>query len=302
MIFRSAARHSTRLIRFVLLAAAGLVSGCFMSGVRPRTADLPRAGSVSGGVAMTLAGYAPGHFHLAGGEQSHGDSAQRYVVHPLAYLAPHIYNTVGHLSYGALDWLQLTLEAGMQQQGLEVRFGAVDEDRGQPLSLAVSLAGMYRPFQDPRSALVRLEVDVSRRIRNIVPLLNLGLSYGPERHAINLDKRLSRPCGSFADDGCSEYGPPRQISATRDELRLTIGPGVAFRAGDCHQVSLGVQPYVTLVSSELRGADCVGCGYLEPVTGFGEAWGIHFAIDYTYLSQPPALVEGPGPTTPAGAE
>lgn len=256
--------------------------GCFNAGLPARTGELLEAGHVGVGVSLPVASYAPGRFETSSGGYAEGNSAQRSVMMPLGYLLFHAFDSVGHLHYAPLAWLELGLSAGAQQQGLDVRFALLDERAGAPLSLAVGLAGAFRPFDALDRGFYALGFDASRWFGDVAPLLDVWVSYGPEAHAVSLEETpLVRECGGFGEEGCGEYGPPRHARAVRDELRLAMAFGVAFRASEVHRVTLALQPYVTLATPGRTDLSCEGCSYVA-LSGLKETWGFHVTVGYLF--------------------
>jgi hypothetical protein len=266
----------------VATLAVSAVTGCFNAGLTPRTGDVLGPGEVGGGASFTLFAFAPGEVGLADGDSASGNTAQRGKPHALAYLAPHVMNTQAWLNVGVVERLQLGVSAGMQQLGGELRVALADEDENEPVSAALGVAGMWRPFADLGGPWLGLTLDVSRRFGQTALFVNHGLSFGPEEHAVGLAPRQERQCGSFGEEGCGEYSAPRQFRVTRRELRASFAVGAAFRVPDTGGTwVVSAVPYVTVWSAEEMALECFGCSYLEPVA-FEEGWGVHFVLGYHF--------------------
>jgi hypothetical protein len=236
------------------------LGGCFHAGLHAHTGDLvePRSAAfVAGGTALTIA---PGEGQLATGRPMTATFGQRAIPHPLVdfvYGLPMQAQLGGR--WGVARGLELDAVAGMQELGASARVALLT---GEPVSASLDLGGGWRPTWPielsggPRAT---VGVAVSRRGRVATPLLDAQLSYGPEVYVAPLSGRLRLGCGSFSVPGCSEYGPPATFDVERQELRLTgaiglssattgwLAPG-ACANGDCTEVVVAVEPYVTLLA------------------------------------------------------
>lgn len=266
-----------------LLVLVALATGCFNAGVTPRTGDLLAPGEVGGGGILTVITYAPGEIALADGDTATGNSGQRALVHPIAWLAPHVMNTQGWLRVGVTRAVEVGFALGMQQLGGELRFGLSDEDRGDVFSSALGFAGMWRPWADADGPWLALSLDTSRRFGLASLLFDLHVTYGPEDHAMGIEARQGRECGSFGEEGCGEYGPPRHFAVSQGELRASAALGVAFDPEvEGPQVILALTPYVVAWQDPDNVVyDCVGCSYLDPVA-LDEDFGVSLVLGLEY--------------------
>lgn len=260
-----------------------LLGGCFNAGIQPRTGDLAQGGTVTAGGTFVIAGYAPGTFRSADGGSSTGDSAQRAVTDFLSAMFGYfLWEVTGAVRWAPVDGLEVGGSLGIQQQALELRGALLDEDRGAPISLAVSGMAAWRPIYDLHAGWYAVGLDVSRRFGVVAPLIDVYVSYGAERHAIRLDADQDPGCGSFGDPGCGEYGPGRHLVSLRDEVRLTFAAGASIEVGDNAWLTFAVSPYWIAWAADPGALTCFGCDqFIDPVD-FDESWGIHFTIGAMY--------------------
>jgi hypothetical protein len=254
--------------------------GC-TSAVMPRTADVLGRRELAFSTHLPMGAYAPGRVGIEDERGSHlaaGNSGSA--------LAPgHLLIMTGFLAgieLGVRAGLGAGCEAGLMlgyvRVGAEVRCAVVDEDSGQPLSVAVAGAGGYSFRGD--GGFARLGLDVSRRFGTSGPLLNLALSRGPEVHQVNLDvPSYDSHSGAVAE-------------VVRDELRWTSLVGYGFHVPQPAQehvgtVYLGVAPYFTLRAEEPRRLECHACLPEARLTSFDEDWGIVFVVGGGVLSAAP---------------
>ena len=285
------------------LALSLALSGCFTAGVLPRTGDISEPGQVHINANFTVATIERGDVQFESGSTYERNTGTRYLPHPLGWLIIHYLNSVAAFRWAATDDIEFGFILGVQEQGLELRYGLLDEDRGAPLSIAASIAPVYRPMMRSDTLGVRAQLDFSsRRIGRAVPLLNLAVSYGPEAHASGVPGAEANQCGSFGDPGCSEYGPGQQLSFLRQEVRVTTVLGLAIQqrdneyrtecnaAGEClpseyvsyltgTAVIVSVAPYFT-PWSELTEVDCLGCS-TRPVD-LDADFGVHLNVSVAY--------------------
>jgi hypothetical protein len=307
---------AVRVLIVLVCLGAVLASGCFHSGVRPRSAEVLSEGDVAAGVNFTITTIELGDVDLPGelGDVE-GYTGWRAVLHPLMALGLHAINSQGYLRLGLDDGTELGLFLGAQEMGSEIRLAVLDEDAGDGASLAASAAAMWRPFMDLDFPWVRAGVDVSRRSGGVAPLGGVYATYGPETHALLVPERLSERCESFGQPGCGEYGPTRHFLYTRHELRLQGSVGLSvlftetghlanfpeplrnpkeysaenyieFRTG--HRLTFGVVPYVVLWSEQVD-YQCVGCDL--PEGDFNSDWGASLTIGYDYHPEHDPIID-----------
>lgn len=267
---------------WVLLALA--TSGCFHAGQLARTGELARKGSVAIDGQLTFASYAPGEFVLDGGYVNEGNGGQRALVHPITYLFFHAFDSHFGLRYAALDWLEVDLQAGAQEQGLGVRFALAAERQGAPVSVAAELYGGYRPLHHTRAWTTAARVELSHRFASCTPFVNAVVSYGVERHAITLDDEAPRTVGGA--EKCQEYCSGEELVTLPEELRVTLPLGVLIPASREMGVTITFAPYVT--AYRRQGAfECTACSDGTPAAvTFRERFGGHLLVGFVYLSDP----------------
>lgn len=270
------------------LVGSTMLVGCFNAGIQPRTGDLVRAGSITAGGTMTVAGFAPGSYDLKSGGESSGNSAQTAQFHILMEMfAYFIQNAQGFIRWAPIDGLELGGSVGVQQQSIDIRGALLDEDTGAPFSVALSATAAWRPIYDVASDWYSLGFDVSRRFGSVAPLLDVYVSYGDERHAVALDADDSGGCNGFGDPGCGEYSAGSILVARRDELRLRFAVGAAFEVEDDAWMTVAVVPYWTAWAGEPHELICENCAAGIVPTRFVEEWGIYLTLGGSYAELVP---------------
>jgi hypothetical protein len=248
----------------------------------PRTGDVLRSGGVAGGVAMDIAGYAPGRF----GTES-GNTAQRGPVSPLVFMAVMMQNLRGMLRIGVADGVEAETQFGYQELALGARLALLQEAEGGAASVAFAATGTYRPTawgdgpifaRDGFGA--RAGFDVSRHVSDGAALdWNPYVSYGPEAHVMGAKR--DQPCEGFGGENCGEYGPDAYAYALRREVRIESSFGATFDAADESRVSVGLVPYYTAWAARPTQLVCKACDDAAHAP-FVEDWGVHlvFAGDF----------------------
>lgn len=236
-----------------LFALAALVlapsAGCIHSTLQPKPADVLDRGETGLMVNFNVAGYARGQVD---------DMAPRYSIlnhpmDPITILFGFLYNNLTlELRHAFIDDLEVGAVLGFQKLGGAVRYGVLQQDRGDALSLAAEVAGGWRPWS--KGPWGRAGVDVSHTAGQTHPFLNAYVTYGRELHAI---ARRDYTCRGFGQPGCSEYGPPLHFLIRRDELRLHGSIGALFPDVDPSaevgtRLGTAFEGYLTL-----RGSDTV---------------------------------------------
>lgn len=263
---------------FALLLLVTTVAGCFNAGVTAGKGRLLRRGDFAFGGDLDVVTYAPGAATVFG-KPREGNFGPRAWQHPMLYMGFHVMNSQLGLRYGLGDRVELATTLGFQELGGDLRFALLDERAGAPVSAAAAVGAAWRPFMD-ETPIVRAGVDLSlERPGRWSPLLDVYLSRGPEAYASLLPAELSTGCGSFGEEGCSEYGPPRHFWITRTEWRLSAAIGAASpgRTG----WSLALVPYVTLAHGAPEDLECIGCSTRTP-TAFDATWGVTFTVGMHY--------------------
>lgn len=263
--------------------------------MQPRTADLTHKGEWAS--SLDWAGYtlAPGEVDTVAGDHVDGVYGMRHFPHPMvAFMMLPFLSGVAQVSAGVSDRMELSGILGIQELGAEVRYALLDEDSGDRVSLSASSAVVYRPLQVRGSDVkfarypgARAGLELSHRGKKVTPFADLAVSFAPENYGQLLPERLSPDCGSFGEEGCGEYGPPRQFLISRDEVRLTGGFGLSFENGSRNPYKdssgafhLALVPYVTLWSGKER-MTCMGCSFANP-DDFDSRWGVTLAGGYRF--------------------
>ena len=259
------------LSTLLIVALFGL-TGCFHSGVQPRTADLLRAGKGGGAINYTPYGYASGTFTHEGGVTTEGNSAQRGMMTPFGWVLMAFPNMVMGGRMGVASWLELSGHIGFQEIGAGIRVGILDEDRGDSLSLAAATSVAWRPHTSEDRPWASAGVDLSHRSSGITPFGNLYLSYGPETHAMLLDDVDDAETCDIID--CGIYGF-RHLLIDNQELRLQLAGGIALPIEEGYfKLSMA---FYSVLDAQTEDMLCVSCGELDPI-GFEETWGMNFVL------------------------
>ncbi|EYF03196.1 hypothetical protein [Chondromyces apiculatus] len=149
--------------------------------------------------------------------------------------------------YGLLSWVEVGASVGFQRLGGELRFGVLDEDRGDPLSVALSGGGYYSAVG--RGPWGRAGVDMSLRLGSVAPLLDVYVSHGASTHSALVDLP--------GDEDCPEEAPFMacgELRSTRwNETRLSAALGAGFSTGKDVAITVGVVPHVILGHAAMEG-------------------------------------------------
>ena len=255
-------------LSFACLLAIG-VAACAAPVMHPRTADVLNAHHLRLRASTVLFAMAPSTAVLdsadetltASGEYRDLWTARQYrtrwvLLDSIAGLPVSI---EAQAAYSLFDGCEGGAMLGLIRIGAELRCGVLDEDRGAPLSAALSIGaaqqisrvvaqvisrggGKLNPF--PRGQELRAGLDLSKRLGGVTPLLNVNIGYVRQWREVQ-----SGLPGGFEGDHFADN--PGDIPVERDELRLSIPVGFALesdpQSGErVQRVMLGVVPEITL--------------------------------------------------------
>jgi hypothetical protein len=270
-----------------VLARSGVVTGlllgtaCMNPVVYPREAVVARPGSVrlSGGVNY---GYAHGTVREQLEPASPADapqrapstfdgnaaSAVRAAGSPLGAVFSAVWAEY-QAAVGVFRPCEIGALAGLLRAGLELRCSLLDERSGAPFALALATAAMHRTvFINTDGIALRGGVELSTRAKELSPILNIYLRYGPTMRMLG-DEEL--------DDGEGEGFPRVGVEVERDELVLSVPVGIALVRGE--HVIIGVVPELTLKARQRGPLECSHCTVTP--TDFEQHWAVFVTLGLT---------------------
>ncbi|MDC0740068.1 hypothetical protein [Polyangium mundeleinium] len=197
--------------------------------IAPRTGDTTPAGQFGWSVHATLWNFGTGHFER-GNAEDESVSTGGADIYPETETFPwfmsagfSVYDV--SLRYGVNRWFELGASLGFQRLGGEARFAVLDEDNGDPVSMALGAGGYYSAIG--HGPWGRAGFDLSIRLGRVAPLFNLYVSHGATYNSAYLDLP--------GDDDCPEEAPWQPCGQLQgvlwNETRLSAALGVAFAVG-----------------------------------------------------------------------
>lgn len=222
------------------------VSACSPA-IAPRTGDTTPAGKFGWSVHGALWNFGWGRFERSPRDESVSTGGMD--IYPEDRTFPWIMSAgLGMydfgFSYGVTRWFELGASLGFQRMGGEARFAVLDEDNGDPVSLALGAGGYYTAIG--HGPWGRAGLDVSIRLGQVAPLFNLYVSHGATYNSAYYDVPGNDDCPFEAPwQPCGEL-----VGVFSYETRLSAALGVAFsvKKGDETPgvVTFGLVPHVVL--------------------------------------------------------
>jgi hypothetical protein len=177
---------------------------------------------------------------------------------------------------GAIDF-------SIQRPGAELRCALVRPAGPSRFSLATSTAVANSPYGSGLWG--RFGLEAGRRLFDVDTMLDVDVSFGPERHGMRTDAVVGPAEDAFDNSG----GGPHAF-VVRNEVRLSVPIGVAIplaearglREGEKRQVIVGIVPFVVLASPGLpRTLGCVECSN-SSVSNFDVPYGATLTAAYAW--------------------
>jgi hypothetical protein len=241
----------------VLFLVLSLVVGCYHAGAPSRTAETAPAGKFRFRETWNVFSAGQGTVSFEDGQTLTGDvNGEEPSMNALGWSVGMLASVLVGARVGLTDRLELGAELGMVSSGLELRYGLLDEDAGDPFSLAISAMGFYRPLRDRPGG--RVGVDLSRRFGTTVPFVGAYATHGAETYVIAVPRSI--------DEGPPEWLGP-YVRYSRDETRLVVPIGVEWR-GRTVATSFSIVPYLTLQRGDAYESECSGCEQMHPIASF----------------------------------
>lgn len=258
-----------------------------------RTGEVVDAGRIRLRGTWNLLAVAPSSATLLSGDEEQtksGDYADAWTAYRSRSARPGVdavasmfLSTEGQLAYGLFEGCELGGHLGLMRIGMEIRCAPLDQDTGAPLAAALSLGiaqqmnltpvdtKRYRAGQELRAGL-----DISKRIGDLAPLVNVNLGYLPQYREIQ---------GSLPAFDNQEWGGDQgDINVVRDELRLSVPVGVAlfYERGPTAErrlarIVFGLVPEITL-NARNRTVPAYGSVDGSVVTNFEQHWALFLAL------------------------
>jgi hypothetical protein len=229
-----------------LVAALLAASAACSPAISPRTADLAKVGKLAGAARISPLSLGEAKLTTAGSPKPQYVSTSGGEIPPEGKGFAYIVGVMGSweldLRYGVAQWAEIGVSYGFQRMGGEIRFGVVDEDRGQPFSLAASYGAYYSAIGNGPWA--RAGIDISKRFGRLAPMLNLYVSRGVNYHSSIVDLPGDQDCPKDSVYPCGVL-----IGARWYETRLTASIGIAAELDENKAFVLGLVPHVILSHS-----------------------------------------------------
>jgi hypothetical protein len=208
------------------------------------------------------------------GVYSGTDAAPSVVGSPLfrRLIQPFVSGELG-LAWSPFGVCEGGITLGLPRAGIELRCGVLDEQRGDPFALALSVAAAHQLLFVPLSNEARAGLDVSVRVGSIKPLLDVYIGHGPHQWVI-ADSRLPPFQAQEWNFGSGHV----EISSQRTEWTLSVPMGIALApTGQPNMVVLGVVPQFIL-AAENRKPPSYGGGDSAVVSDFRQLWSLYFTV------------------------
>lgn len=269
----------------LLWCAVGLAlaaAGCLYNAVQPRTAELVPGGGVGVNLNLDVYHYAPAEVTLADGRSGEANGALReHPTEELLILLP-LLNSTFNLQIGLTDSVEIDPVISISQLGVDLRFAALSQRRGQAFALSPSVAALWRPWAQLEGYLVRAGLDASYRISATVPFLDVYLSYGSEEHALSLSE-----LGTTCDPGDPDCEPSSlRMHVTRPEMRMNVAAGFEVQVGREESTVTGLTIAATLYRSlrneDFSDVECVDC--VSPPVDLQEPFGVGLSLALHFYS------------------
>lgn len=254
----------------VYLAAMGALAAC-ESSLMPRTADTapPKKWGVDVNMNLFALAASEAHVREPTGRERTFRGAGGSVDETGGAMAPIFPEIVGR--WGLTERVEVAAIAGPLRFAAETRLGLLAERRGDAASLALAFAAGYQPFWSRTGPWLRAGFDLSGRVRSLVVMTNIAMTYGSEAHALALGLP-GRPEDVMVADAA-----PQHAQVALRELRLL--PGLAIGGGSQSGLGwVGIIPWFTLRAWDLDHASCDGCLPGYSVTAFREPFGASLVV------------------------
>lgn len=266
------------------LVLVALLLGCTSPVVYPRLAEVAPPGALRLAAGFNY-GFAPGSVRerVPAGEpgeprpvarefQGTAASSVTPVTTPLGLLFTYVWAEPA-AAIGLFRPCELSGLVSLLRAGLELRCAVLDEKMGAPLALALAAGGLHRTaFIASDGFAFRGGLELSSRGRDVSPLLNAYLRYGPTMR-IMADDDLSFGGGGESGTFFTREG----AQAERDELVLSVPVGLAIARGK--HLIFAVVPEFTLSARDRTPVRCIGCA--EELHDFEQHWALYFTMVYT---------------------
>lgn len=211
------------------------------------------------------------------------NGAQRGPLSAMVVMGGYFYsNLTLWISHAFIDNMEVGAILGIRTLGGSLRLGLVDEDLGEHLSIAASLAGGWQPLE--KHPWGHVGVDVSKHTLDSLTFFSSAyLSYAREAHAFGALTR--EKCNGFGQPGCGEMGPSLHHSFKRKELRLYGSLGLSILNdgpdGGHQRFSIALQPYKALHLENIELDNCRAC---KPITTYEEPFGALLTFNTELIS------------------
>jgi hypothetical protein len=276
-----------------LVAATLGATSCAVPVGPARTGEVVDAGRIRLRGTWNLLAVAPSRATLLSGNEERtqsGEYADAWTAYRSRSARPGVdavasvfLSVEGQLAYGIFERCELGGQIGLMRVGMEVRCAPLDQDTGAPLAVALSLgiaqqmnlnpvdADRYHAGQELRAGL-----DISKRIGDLAPLVNVNLGYLPQYREIQ---------GSLPAFQREEWaGDQGDINVVRNELRLSVPVGIALfyesgPAAERHlaRIVFGLVPEITLNARNRRAPQYESVDG-SVVSNFEQHWGLFLVV------------------------